>query len=106
MATEQNFQVFRSPGGINKSIYGGSVASIAGTQTAPQAYITVITGTEAIVDLTVPYDGFEGEIILIPMAAFTWTAAGNIAVLGTAVANRAISFFYVRSTGKWYPSYV
>jgi hypothetical protein len=106
MATEADFQLFRSPGGVQKSLFGGTVASIAGTQTAPTALITKISGTNAIVTLNVPYDGFEGEIVLIPAAAFTWTAAGNIAVLGTAVANKALSMYYLRSTAKWYPSYV
>jgi hypothetical protein len=45
-------------------------------------------------------------ITLIPTGAFTWTAAGNIAVLGTAVVNRALTLVYDATTTKWYPSYV
>lgn len=102
-----NFQKFLPIGGLgNDNANPQQVASVAGTQPAPLAYATIITGTEAIVTLTVPYTGFQGTILLIPLAAFTWTNAGNIAVAGTAVAYRALAMTYIQSTGKWYPSYV
>jgi hypothetical protein len=104
--TEVDWQLLTSPGGRMKSIDGGSVASVAGTQPAVTGLITRITGTEAIVTLTLPYAEFSGTIILIPLAAFTWTAAGNIAVLGTAVAYKALHMTYCQATSKWYPSYV
>jgi hypothetical protein len=47
-----------------------------------------------------------GSITLIPTGAFTWTTAGNIAVAGTAVVNRALTMVYDSGTAKWYPSYV
>lgn len=106
MATEADFQNFVSPGGRWKSLDGGVVASVAGVMAAPTGLITRVTGTEAITGITVPYDTFSGVIIYIPAAAFTWTTATNIAVAGTAVANRAIMFVYLPSTQKWYPSYV
>jgi hypothetical protein len=78
------------------------------TTIAPTKPITFISGTTAIVNITAPspISAGGGTIILIPTGAFTWTAAGNIAVLGTAVVNRALSLTYDVTTTKWYPSYV
>lgn len=78
------------------------------TTIAPTKPITFISGTTAVVNITAPspISAGGGTIILIPTGAFTWTAAGNIAVLGTAVVNRALSLTYDVTTTKWYPSYV
>ena len=78
------------------------------TTIAPTKPNTFISGTTAIVNITAPspISAGGGTIILIPTGAFTWTAAGNIAVLGTAVVNRALSLTYDVTTTKWYPSYV
>lgn len=43
---------------------------------------------------------------IIPDTVFTWTAAGNIAVLGTAVVNRALTFTWDATNQRWVPSYV
>jgi hypothetical protein len=80
-------------------------ASAAGANTFTYQ-VTVVSGTAAMVDITVPFPGFQGRITLLPTGAFTWTAAGNIAVLGTAVVGRALDFVYNPVTAKWYPSYV
>jgi hypothetical protein len=78
------------------------------TTIAPTKPITFISGTTAVVTITAPspISVGGGTIILIPTGAFTWTAAGNIAVLGTAVVNKALSLTYDVTTTKWYPSYV
>ena len=78
------------------------------TTIVPTKPITFISGTTAVVNITAPspISAGGGTIILIPTGAFTWTAAGNIAVLGTAVVNRALSLTYDVTTTKWYPSYV
>lgn len=78
------------------------------TTIAPTKPITFISGTTAIVTITPPTAILTGggTITFIPTGAFTWTAAGNIAVLGTAVVNRALSLTYDVTTTKWYPSYV
>ena len=78
------------------------------TTIAPTEQITFISGTAAIVTITAPapISAGGGTITLIPTGAFTWTAAGNIAVLGTAVVNRALTLVYDVTTTKWYPSYV
>jgi hypothetical protein len=75
---------------------------------APTTQITFISGTAAVVTITAPapISAGGGTITLIPTGVFTWTAAGNIAVLGTAVVGRALTMIYDVTTTKWYPSYV
>lgn len=75
---------------------------------APAAPITFISGTTAVVTITAtaPISTGGGAITFIPTGAFTWTTAGNIAVAGTAVVNRALTMTYDSTTTKWYPSYV
>jgi hypothetical protein len=75
---------------------------------APVTPITFISGTAAVVNITVaaPISTGGGAITLLPTGAFTWTTAGNIAVAGTAVVNRALTMTYDVTTSKWYPSYV
>ena len=75
---------------------------------APTTQIVIISGTAAVVTITAPapISAGGGTITLIPTGAFTWTAAGNIAVLGTAVVSRALTMTFDVTTTKWYPSYV
>ena len=95
--------------------YSGLVANTAAAPTiasaatiAPTAPITFISGTAAVVTITAPapISAGGGTITFIPTGAFTWTTAGNIAVAGTAVVNRALTLTYDATTTKWYPSYV
>jgi len=78
------------------------------TTIAPTTPIVFVSGTTAVVNITAaaPISTGGGTITLIPTGAFTWTAAGNIAVLGTAVVSRALTMTYDATTTKWYPSYV
>lgn len=46
-----------------------------------------------------------GTITIIPTAAFTTDATGNIAIASTAVISRAMTFTFDTTTNKWYPSY-
>ena len=46
-----------------------------------------------------------GSITIIPTAAFTTDATGNIAIASTAVISKALTFTYDVTTAKWYPSY-
>jgi hypothetical protein len=91
-------------GGLQNPITGPVIASAA--TIAPTYGQHVVSGTEAIVNITVPYDGFAGTIVLFPSGLFTWTAAGNIALLGSAVVGKALHMTYNPVTAKWYPSYV
>lgn len=85
----------------------GAVLASAAT-IAPTNPVHHVSGTAAVVNITVPaacpYTGCV--ITLVPDGIFTWTAAGNIAVLGTAVVNRSITFTWEPVSAKWIPSYV
>ena len=95
--------------------YSGLIATSAAAPTiasattiAPTKPITFISGTTAIVTITAPspISLGGGSIVLIPTGIFTWTTAGNIALAGTAVVNKALTFVYDVTTTKWYPSYI
>jgi hypothetical protein len=83
----------------------GTVIASA-TTIAPVSYVTHVSGTAAIVNITVPA-GFVpgGTFVVIPDGAFTTTNAGNIAIASTAVVSRAITFTYDATANKWFPSY-
>ena len=92
-------------GGLQNGTIGPDIASAA--TIAPTHGIHRVTGTAAIVTITPPWPGFSGSIELIAMGIWTWTAAGNIAVLGTTTAaGRSIRFTYHAPSDKWYPSVV
>lgn len=91
------------------SAVSAAAPTIASAATiAPTTPIVFISGTAAIDTVTAatPISLGGGTITLLPLAAFTWTTAGNFAVLGTAVVNRALTLTYDVTTTKWYPSYV
>lgn len=97
------------------SLVSGLIATSAAAPTiasattiAPTKPITFISGTTAIVTITAPspISLGGGSIILIPTGIFTWTTAGNIALGGTAVVGKALTFVYDVTTTKWYPSYI
>ena len=100
--------------GTSLALSGFSAVSAAAptiasaTTIAPTTPIVFVSGTTAVVNITAaaPISTGGGTITLIPTGAFTWTAAGNIAVLGTAVVSRALTMTYDATTTKWYPSYV
>jgi len=91
---------------IANTAVAGTIASAA--TIAPTAPVTIISGTAAIVTITAPapISTTGGTITFIPTGAFTWTTAGNIALAGTAVVSRALTFTFDATTTKWYPSYV
>ncbi len=69
---------------------GAVIASTAGV-IAPLAKVTHVSGTAAITGLTVPAGLAPGNTLtLIPDGAFTYTTAGNISIIGTAVLNKAL----------------
>lgn len=98
-------------GGLANAASAGSEASAAGTN-AVLGPVFAISGTNAIVTFTVPV-GFNGTAVgggcftVIPKGIFTWTAAGNISVLGTTTAiTQNVSFCWNPYTSKWVPSRV
>lgn len=89
----------------HNQVVGADIASAA--TIAPTHSIHQVTGAVAIVTITPPWATFAGSITLIAAAgsAWTWTAAGNIAIVSSAAVTpgRAQRFTYVPATGKWYP---
>lgn len=87
-----------------------AVASAAGP-ILPSGPMFHVTGTAAVTGFTIPV-GFNataaggGCFTIIPDAIFTWTAAGNIAVAGTAVVNRQLMFCWDATNSKFVPNYV
>lgn len=83
-----------------------AVAGVLPTPTAPFFHVAA-SGTPAVTGIPFPIGFAGGQITVIPDAAFTWTTGdGSLAVGGTAVQFRALTFTADLSAGKWYPSYV
>jgi hypothetical protein len=92
-------------GNEHNQAHGPDIASAA--TIAPTHRIHIVSGTTAIVNITPPWTTFSGTIVLCATGIWTWTAAGNIAVLGTVTAaQKAVHFTYHPGTQKWYPSSV
>jgi len=71
---------------------------------AADADTLVVTGTAAIANITPKVGGIANqEVTLIPLAAATLVATGNIAVAVVLVVNRAQKLQFSKSQGKWYP---
>lgn len=84
----------------------GTALTIAANTIAPTNSIHHVTNALLLKTITVPSGFTSGSIDIIPDAAFTYDATGNIVVPaggGTAVINRTIRFTYDGS--KWTPSY-
>lgn len=79
----------------------GTIASAASV--APVTALTFITGTAAIVNIIPPVSGFH-ILWFWPLAAFTFTTAGNISAVLTAVIGSPVMLFYNPITGKYMPS--
>lgn len=95
------------PNAFGGNDIGPSIASAA--TIAPTHAIHPVTGTAAIVNITTPGDPatWQGELILIAIGIFTWTAAGNIAIAGTmTAAGKNLHLVYNPATQKWYPDKV
>lgn len=97
-----------NPGNSGTPVPGGAsaaVASAAGLIT-PSGPFFHVTGALAITGFNIP-EGFNGgSFTIIPDGAFTWTTANNIALAGTAVVGKALTFTYDPATNKFYPSYI
>ncbi len=98
--------VWNYVGGRQNALVAGVTQASGDLVLVPIAGVTFMSGTGAVVNITVPYTGFQGTVRVVPTGNFTWTTAGNIGLAGTAVTGRVLEFTYVPATGKWYPSYV
>lgn len=93
------------PGTFSKLSEAGIIASAA--TITPRQEVVRVSGVAAIVNITVPpTTSFSTVLYVIPTGVFTWTAAGNIGLAGTAVVGKLIVFVYVKSAGKWFPSVI
>lgn len=87
-----------------------AVASAAGV-ILPSGPLFHVTGALAVTGFTIPV-GCNATVVggcaftIIPDGTFTWTAAGNIALAGTAVVNKALTFIWDAKNSKWVPSYI
>lgn len=82
-----------------------AVASANG-QVTPSGPLFHITGALAITGFLTPEAfPFLGSFTVIPDGTFTWTNANNIALAGTAVVNKALTFTWDGTNSKWVPSY-
>jgi hypothetical protein len=84
----------------------GAVLAIAGNLIAP-VYGIHHVGAGLIKNITVPsaLQNVGGTITLIPDAAFTTDATGNIALASTAVVSRVMTMTWDPVAAKWFPSY-
>lgn len=91
--------------GNGLQVLGSTMASTAGTLGAFTGTLFIVSGTNAITGFTNPAGLAPGfTVSIIPSGIFTWTAAGNIALAGTAVVNKLLTFTW--SGTKWVPSYI
>jgi len=86
----------------------GLVPTLASAATfTPLHRSQFVSGVAAIGTINVPSWVSNGtRVTFIPTGLFTWTAAGNIALAGNAVVNKALDFTYDVQAAKWYPSYI
>ncbi|MGZ8842133.1 MAG: hypothetical protein ACXW18_00605 [Pyrinomonadaceae bacterium] len=87
--------------------FEGAVLAISSNTITPTNSIHHV-GAGLIKTITVPTNFTSGVLYVIPDAAFTYDATGNIVVPsggGTAVVNKLMVFVYSSSASKWVPSY-
>jgi hypothetical protein len=89
----------------------GLSAAQTGATITPAGPYFQFSGTTALVTINVPVGASDGDQITIEFtgsgSGLTWTAAGNISVLGTATsALSSVTFTYNAATSKWIPSRV
>ncbi len=82
-----------------------TVASFAGF-ILPSGPLFHVTGAEAVTGFTLPVGFTGGSFSIIPDGTFTWTNANNIALGGTAVVNKTLTFTWSSQDGKFTPSYI
>jgi hypothetical protein len=97
--------VWRQISGMSGLIQGeGAALTISSNTIAPTAQIHQV-GAGLIKTITLPASIVSGTVALVPTAAFTYDATGNVLGTGTAVVGRTMFATYSASTGKWSMSY-
>lgn len=96
------------PGWNNPNVpaVSAAVASAAGP-IVPSGPLFHVTGTAAVTGFTRPIGFTMGQFSIIPDGVFTWTTGdGSIALGGTAVVNKLLTFTWDASVSKWVPGYL
>jgi len=98
---------FGNPG-VSGSLPASAASIVSAGTIAPTAPFITVTGTTAIVTITPPAGIQNGQTLTVLFTGVdTWTAAGNIAVLGTnTTAGTYVTFTWNATTSKWSPSRV
>lgn len=86
------------------SVAEGATLTFSVNTIAPTSGLHQV-GAGLIKTITVPSGFASGTIALVPTAAFTYDATGNVLGTGTAVVGRTMFATYSASTGKWSMSY-
>jgi len=94
----QNFDTVQS----NLQPFPTTVASAA--TIAPTTFLTIVTGTAAVANITPPVSG-QHMLAFLPQAAFTTVATGNIGKASVPVVGQVLLLFYNPITGVYWPSY-
>lgn len=113
-AAAEKIRNFFLPPGVDTSVISTADVASAVAQPAPAALVQRVSGTAAMTTLGLPWPDFEGFVVFIPTAIFTWATGGAAAttlaapfgLAGSAVVGKALWFTFLRSTGLWYPSYI
>lgn len=105
---------YDSPVGFDTAPISTADVASAVAMSIPQSRVQRVSGTAAMSTLGLPWPDFEGDVVFIPTAVFTWVTGGAAATLlaapfaiaGSAVVSKALTFTFLRATGLWYPSYL
>lgn len=96
------------PGLMYANKYGAGAAqtiAIVDNVLTPSANFGAVSFVGAGLIKTITAENKSYWIELIPTDAFSWDTTGNIALAGTAQANRLLRLWHDNVTGLWYPSY-
>jgi len=92
---------FQNLSSVQSGLQPGPRTIASAATIAPTTFMTVVSGTAAIVTITPPVTGAH-MLVFVPSGAWTTTTAGNIdKALSAAVALTPILFFYNPVTGKY-----
>ena len=92
------------------ALVGNTVNPLVGSPLASAATISPVrgihhvTGTAAISNITIPWDGFSGTLFLIADGAWSLDTAGNINAALTASAGNIIALTFDPVANKFFPS--
>lgn len=108
----ENFKPYTTPGGSQQNVNDSVVVASANDMPAPNAFLSIVSGTTQINRITLPWPGFGGMIAYRPTGIFTGatggTASGLLMPIGlafTAVVGKIQYMMFDPTTNLWYPSY-